>query len=108
MLFLLTLFIHLFFNNLIRELYSAIARGVTCTIEFVKAHQITTAQAARLRELVGRDLRFMSRLCQRMERLGFPPDDALYRAALNARHAVQALHVEAHYRSCTSGVGRGK
>ena len=68
--------------------------------------QLKPQQAANLRQIVGRDLRFLSRLCTRMERLGFPPNDRLYRAAMNARHALQALHVEAHYCACTSGVGR--
>jgi hypothetical protein len=67
---------------------------------------ITTDQANRLREQVARKLRFLNRLVDRMTRLKFPPADPLYRAALNARHALQGLHVEAHYASCTSGVGR--
>jgi len=41
-----------------------------------------------------------------MDRLGFPPQDPLWRAAVQARHALQGLHVAAHYASCTSGVGR--
>lgn len=63
-------------------------------------------QARRLRLTVARDLRYLSRLCQRMTRLGFPPDDRLYVAADRARAFMQDLHVAAHYAGCKHGVGR--
>jgi len=69
---------------------------------------ITPAQANRLREILGRNLRFVARLSQRMERLGFPADDPLYVATSKAQRALQELHVRAHYCSCTSGVGKVK
>jgi len=47
----------------------------------------------------------MGKLRQRMEALGFPPDDRLYRSVCRTFDALHELHVLAHYRSCTSGVG---
>ena len=70
------------------------------------SNDLTPAQANRLREILGRNLRFVARLCQRMERLGFPADDPLYVAASKAQRALQEVHVRAHYCSCTSGVGK--
>jgi hypothetical protein len=67
---------------------------------------ITPAQATRLRLIVAADLRFVGRLCERMRMLGFPPADPLYTAAIRAHHSLQELHVQAHYCSCTSGVGK--
>lgn len=63
-------------------------------------------QAERLREQIAGHLRYLNRLCERMNRLGFPPADPLYVAAERARAAIQALHVAAHYASCGQGVGR--
>ena len=50
---------------------------------------LTTEQAHKLRESVARQLRYMNRLCARMQRLGFPVNDPLSAAALNARNAMQ-------------------
>lgn len=61
--------------------------------------------AERLRGQIARHLRYLNRLCERMNRLGFPPDDPLYVAAERARTAIQGLHVAAHYASCEHGVG---
>lgn len=70
------------------------------------SRDLSIEQVKRLHDLVGRQLRFLNRLCERMDQLQFPPDDPLYRAALTARHATQGLFVESHYASCTSGVGQ--
>ena len=70
------------------------------------SRDITPAQAARLCEIVARQLCFAGKLCARMERLGFGPNDPLFRAASKARNALQELHVTAHYCRCTSGVGK--
>ena len=67
---------------------------------------LTTQQATRLRLTVARYLRYSNRLCERMTRLGFPPDDPLWLAAEQARIALQNLHVAAHYAACEHGVGR--
>jgi hypothetical protein len=50
-------------------------------------------------------LRYLNRLCERMMRLGFPPDDPLQVAAVKARAAMQDLHTAAHYATCRHGVG---
>jgi hypothetical protein len=63
-------------------------------------------QVERLAAIVGRELRFLNRLCDRMNRLGFPPDDPLFRAAMLARNGMHGLNVAAHYANCESGVGR--
>jgi hypothetical protein len=55
---------------------------------------ITREQAEKLRRLVQRDLHTLNALCRRMELRGFPADDKLYAAAMNARHAVQGLFVD--------------
>lgn len=68
--------------------------------------QLTPEQANRLRETVARHLRFLNKLCGRMQQLGFPLDDPLCRAAQEARSRVQDLHTAAHYAGCKHGVGR--
>jgi hypothetical protein len=74
----------------------------------MKPARLSIEQARRLRERVAARLRFLNRLVERMNAIGFVPGDPLMTAALNARDAVQKLHVEAHYASCKSGVGRGE
>ena len=66
---------------------------------------LTPDQVRRLMETAGRHLRYLNQLQRRMEQLGFPPDDALYRAASEARDGAAALFIAAHYCSCPSGVG---
>ena len=63
-------------------------------------------QAHRLMAQVAAQLRYLNRLCERMNRLAFDPNDPLFRAAIDARSAHQDLHVAAHYAGCPSGVGR--
>ena len=63
-------------------------------------------QCQKLGAIVGRQLRFLNRLCARMDRLGFTPSDPLWQAAQQARDAVQGLNVAAHYAGCRHGVGR--
>jgi hypothetical protein len=63
-------------------------------------------QAARLCAALRRSLDYVGRVRRRMEQLGFPPDDSLYRAASRAHDALQEFHVRAHYCSCTSGVAK--
>jgi hypothetical protein len=66
----------------------------------------TDDQIAALKETVRRQLCFLGGLRDRMNRLGFAPDDRLYVHVTAAWNAVQALHVEIHYLGCKSGVGR--
>jgi hypothetical protein len=67
---------------------------------------ITPEQAEKLQPIIARYLRFLNRLCQRMDRLSVPPSNDVKMAALKARDATQELHVSCHYATCTSGVGR--
>lgn len=67
---------------------------------------LTPVQVERLRAIVGRDLRFLNRLCARMQRLAFPLDDPLCQAASRARDVMQDLYTSIHYCGCNSGVGR--
>ncbi|MBC8105803.1 MAG: hypothetical protein H7Z14_04365 [Anaerolineae bacterium] len=66
---------------------------------------IKPKQAMKLCQAVRRSLAYVGRLRRRMELLGFPPDDVLYRAASKAHDGLQELHVRAHYCSVPSGVG---
>jgi hypothetical protein len=43
--------------------------------------------------MVAAELRFLNQFCRRMDRLGFPPHDPLWPAAMQARHAFQDLHL---------------
>ena len=72
----------------------------------VTSVDLQPVQAQNLMATVGHQLRFLNRLCDRMRLLGFPPDDPLWRAAIEARNALQDLHVAAHYAGCGSGVGK--
>ena len=64
---------------------------------------LSAQQAKRLRETIARHLRFLNKLCGRMQQLGFPLDDPLCRAAQEARTRVQDLHTAAHYAGCKQG-----
>ena len=55
-------------------------------------------------ESVGRPLRYLNRLCDRMDHCGFTPVDPLYQAAFKAKDAAQQLFMAAHYARCASGV----
>lgn len=72
----------------------------------VTADDLKPEQARKLMATVARQLRFLNRLCQQMDRLGFPPRDPLRQTAAQARNALEDLHVAAHYAGCRSGVGR--
>lgn len=76
------------------------------TMRLMTVKDVTPEQAAQLMATIGRQLRYLNRLCRRMDRLGFPRQDPLWQAAWTARDAMQDLHMAAHYAGCTSGVGR--
>jgi hypothetical protein len=69
---------------------------------------ITFEQARILHAQVAAHLCYFGRLQRRMERLGFPPDDVLYRHVVAAYNSAHALMVQAHYLSVQSGVGNRK
>ncbi|HEX3657038.1 MAG TPA: hypothetical protein VHV55_14585 [Pirellulales bacterium] len=70
------------------------------------ANDLTTEQAARIREALVPALGYLGRLRERMDRTGFAPDDELRGLTSAAYDAVHHLCVEMHYLSCSSGVGR--
>lgn len=72
----------------------------------MNSSNLTHEQLKELCRIIRRKLHFLGRLRQRMERLGFRPDDRLYLATTDAYNAVHALHVECHYLTCRGGVGR--
>lgn len=72
----------------------------------VTQDDLTPEQALKLMAIVREQLRFLNRLCDRMTRLGFSPTDPLWNTAIEARNAMQNLHVASHYAACKSGVGR--
>jgi hypothetical protein len=47
---------------------------------------------------------YLVRLRRRMEQIGFPPDDDLYRHVCAAHDAVNQLRMKTHYMAC-SGAG---
>ena len=63
-------------------------------------------QTSKIQEPLSPALGYLTRLKRRMELTGFPPDDTLYVAAVQAQRAMQDLLVELHYLSCENGVGR--
>jgi hypothetical protein len=68
-------------------------------------NDITPAQAKRIRDALFPGLNYLARLRRRMERLGFPPGDSLFRAVHAAEMALFDLNIALHYLSCQGGVG---
>lgn len=66
---------------------------------------LTPAQASAIKTTVGRQLRYLTRLCDRINRLGWPIDDPLRLAAEEARKRTQDLLTASHYAGCKHGVG---
>ena len=67
---------------------------------------LTPQQAEALKAILGRHLRFLNRLQERMNQRKFATDDPLWLAVVHARNAAQDLFVACHYAECKSGVGR--
>jgi hypothetical protein len=61
-------------------------------------------QAASIRDAVYPATNYLVRLQRRMQEIGFPHDDKLYRQVCAAHEAVNRLRMCAHYLSC-SGTG---
>ena len=72
----------------------------------MQSNDLTSEQAEALRQHAAKMLRYTASLRCRMERLHFPHEDPLYRATADAFYALQHLHIQAHYLTCNSGVGR--
>ena len=66
---------------------------------------LTADQLRELHRVIGQYLGYLNRLRARMERVGFPNNDPLYRLVVDAAERMHSLSVELHYATC-SGVGR--
>jgi hypothetical protein len=60
-------------------------------------------QAAKIAESLFSGTNYLVRLRERMEKVGFPHDDDLYKHVCAAYEAAHRLRMKAHYLSC-SGV----
>ena len=72
----------------------------------MRSHDLTAEQNRALAKRVQPLLGYLTRLQMRMDAEAFPADDSLLLLVRRAQAAVEALHVELHYRSCDGGVGR--
>ena len=74
----------------------------------MRSDQLTPGQARDLHVRLSSMLGFLNRLLARMDQRGFPHDDPLYRAGLEARDSLHDLCVKAHLLSCEGGVWDGR
>jgi hypothetical protein len=72
----------------------------------VASYELDPEKAAALTAAVRKRLEWFGLLRRRMELRGFPPTDPMYVSVTRCYHAMEELHVCAHYASCKSGVGR--
>jgi hypothetical protein len=70
------------------------------------SRQLKRWQAEKIHKALGPGLRYVGLLKTRMERVGFLPDDPLYRLVKQTYESLHRLSVEMHYRSCSGGVGQ--
>lgn len=61
---------------------------------------LSASQAGRLKESLGPQLRYPSRLLNRMEKIGFLSGDPLYERVKKKYDATHDLHVHLHYLGC--------
>jgi hypothetical protein len=69
----------------------------------VNAEDLSPEKLERLKEIVSRQLRFYVKLTQRMNQMGWDPQDEILLAAWEAHHALHSLSVKLHYASCPKG-----
>jgi hypothetical protein len=62
----------------------------------VTSSDLKPEQVQALAKSLGRQLRYLNRLCARMQRLRFPTEDPLVQSATAARLALQRLYTEAY------------
>lgn len=74
----------------------------------MSSDDLTSQQAEALRQTIGRQLRYLNRLCARIQVLRWPLDDPVALAAQQARKAMQDLYTATHYAACRHGVGRAE
>ena len=66
---------------------------------------LTKWQLDRITKSIDPTRKYLSKLCQRCEKM-LLPSDPLYIAAHQARDALQSLAVNLHYLRCDGGVGQ--
>jgi hypothetical protein len=81
-------------------------RSPICTLLAVDSETTTIAQAQRMHDALAPTLGYLTRLQQRMDRVGFIPADPLYRDVRAAHDVMHALVSRLHYMTCESGVGQ--
>jgi hypothetical protein len=69
--------------------------GGCCHDAEVDSTHLTRQQAEKLAANLGRMLRYVNKLCGRMQQLRFPLEDPVCREALRARSAIQGLYTAA-------------
>jgi hypothetical protein len=55
------------------------------------SRRLKSSQVAQLQATIGKQLGYVNKVCARMRELGFLVDDPVYREALRAESALQAL-----------------
>jgi hypothetical protein len=72
----------------------------------MNSKQLAAWQAKRISAAIGPGFGYLVRLRTRMEKVGFPSNDPLFKLVVNAEDAMHRLTVAMHYEGCKSGVGR--
>jgi hypothetical protein len=70
----------------------------------MNSNQLSREQGRTMQTALLPTLRYLNRLCERLNARRFPPDDRLYRAAFKAQAAMGELVMVLHYLTC-DGVG---
>ena len=68
--------------------------------------ELTRQQAEALARKLQPKIAYVVRVRERMDRVGFTPQDRLYQLLRKAEDALRHLAAELHYVSCASGVGQ--
>lgn len=66
---------------------------------------VSREEAKALWNALGPRMRWLNRLCDRMDQLGIDPSDPIRLAAYEAYDAMHSLAIHSHYGSCDGGVG---
>lgn len=63
-------------------------------------------QIEKMMQPIQRSLRYLSILFDRMNQVGFTPNDELHQRVQAAQSEMQSLYITLHYLSCGHGVGK--
>lgn len=67
------------------------------------SRQLTVEQVRMISAVIARQLRYLTRLRERMDRRQFPPSDTIYQLVSQSMNMLQRLHVALHYLACPPG-----